>query len=158
MEIPEAELILSETTLRDLQLTREVKLAKKSLVRWLALSCGLISPRESRKTLIDLLEALIELQVKDEVDPEVPEIIEKMAGIDEKYREKEKAIRYHLLQLQNMGLLERAKGKYHFAVAPFAEKKDIASSFEHVYKRKTEVSLAKIKEALKQLEHLHGKG
>lgn len=157
MEIPEAELILSETTLRDLQLTREVKLAKKSLVRWLALACGLISPRESRRTLIDLLEALIELQVKGEIDPEVPEIIEKMAEIDEKYREKEKAIRYHLLQLQKIGLLERSKGKYRFSVAPFAEKKDVAASFEHVFKRKIEVSLAKIREALRQLEHLYGK-
>lgn len=157
MGIPEAELILSETTLRDLQLTREVKLAKKSLVRWLALACGLISPKESRKTLIDLLEAVMELQLKDRVDPEVPEVIEKMAGIDAKYREKEKAIRYHLLQLQNMGLLERNKGKYHFAVAPFAEKKDVAASFEHAYKKKIEVSLAKIKEALKQLEQLYEK-
>ncbi|MBI5158766.1 hypothetical protein HY992_01460 [Candidatus Micrarchaeota archaeon] len=157
MSIPEAELILSEITLRDLQLTREVKLAKKSLVRWLALACGLISPKESRKTLIDLLEAMLELQVRDGVDPEVPEVMEKMAGIDAKYREKEKAIRYHLLQLQNAGLLERNKGKYHFAVAPFAEKKDVAASFEHVYKRKTEVSLAKIREAFKQLEHLHGR-
>ena len=157
MAIPESELINCEIILREMQLTQDVKMTRKSLVRWLALSMGLISPKESRTLMIDLLESLFYFQFAEKKDPEVAEIMEYLQTNSTEEVAGEKAVRYHLLQLSNLGLLERDKGKYRFAVSPLSEKGDFSATVDYVYKRRCDVALAKMKEAAKELSYSFSK-
>ena len=153
LEIPEARLIQGEAVVRDLQLSQSVKMTRKSLVRWIALASGLISPNESRKTLIDLLEVLFKFQLEENKDPDIHGIMEEMKKLNEEHNEK--AVRYHLFQLKKKGFLSRTKGKYSFAIAPYSEKGDVAASFEHAFRQKSDVAMAKLKEALGILKKMH---
>jgi hypothetical protein len=157
MPFPEADLINHEITLREMQLPQEVKLTRKSLVRWLALSMGLISPNESRTILVDLLEALFYFQFAEKQDPTVDELMEYMQNELGRSEANEKAARYHLLRLQRMGLLERRKGRYSFAVSPLSSKGDFSATIDYVYKRRCDMATAKIKEAFKELTYLFSK-
>lgn len=157
MALPESALINSEVVLRDMQLSQEVKLTRKSLIRWLALSMGLISPNESRTILLDLLEALFYYQFAEKLDPTVADLISYLESELGKSSSNEKAVRYHLLQLQKLGLLERKKGRYFFAVSPLSEKGDFSATVDYVYKRKCDVALTKIKEAFRELSYSFSK-
>lgn len=111
--IPESKYILNETVIRDLSLNDDILVTKKSTIRWLALSLGLINPNESRKQVFDLLETLIDFHY-DSIAPTTSEILEKM-NIDPSSSNRHKAVYYHLLRLQNSGLINRKKGKYYFS-------------------------------------------
>ncbi len=155
MRIPEAELIRGEITLRELGLPNDVRMTKKSLIRWLALSAGFISPNESRRTMLELLEAMLYFTYARGADPDIHEIVERISTAGGKTNEK--ALRYHLLQLRRAGFLERVKGRYRFVVAPTAEKGDLTASFEHVCRARAEAPLPKIKDALKSLKGMYKK-
>jgi len=150
MALPEAELINGEILLRDLQLSHDVKLTRRSTIRWLALALGLISPNETRTAMLDVLEALFFFQFGQKRDPAVDDIMAFIRGTLGK-EECEKTVRYHLLQLQNGGLLERRKGRYCFSVSPLSEKGDFAATLDYVYKRRCDTTLSKIKEACREL-------
>ena len=152
MALPESKLIRGELVLRDMLLTGEVKVTRSSLVRWLALAIGLISPNESRTAVIDILDALLHFQFRG-ADPTVPELLERMKSKGKDVGEK--ALRYHLWQMKKKGWLERSKGKYRFFVPPLADHHDVAGSIEAVVRSRSEVSLAKVKEALKSLRHAY---
>ncbi|VVC04771.1 Uncharacterised protein [Candidatus Burarchaeum australiense] len=152
MALPESKLIRGELVLRDMQLTSEVRVTRNSLVRWLALAIGLISPNESRTAVVDTLDALLYFQFKG-VSPTVPELLEWLNSKDRKVSEK--ALRYHLWQLKKNGWLERSKGKYRFFVPPLADRHDVAASIESVVRSRSEISLAKVKEALKSLKQAY---
>ncbi|MEM4389417.1 MAG: hypothetical protein QXG98_02030 [Candidatus Micrarchaeia archaeon] len=153
LSIPEAQLIQGEVILRDLSLTQDVKMTRKSLVRWIALAAGLISPNESRKTLLDLLEVLFAFQLGEGKDPDIHDIMQGMWRLNQKHREK--TVRYHLFQLKRKGFISRVRGKYFFTIPPFSEKGDVAASFEYVLKSRSEVALAKLREALRALKSLY---
>ncbi len=150
-EMPEAKLIRSEITVRDMQLTDEVKMTRNSLVRWLALATGLISQNESRRNMIALLDALLGFSFEGK-EPDIHDIVERVNEGGQKTNEK--ALRYHLLVLKKKGLLERNRGKYRFAVPPSASDNDVATSFEHAYRKKSEESFARIREALAILKRM----
>jgi hypothetical protein len=76
--IPEAELIKRELVVRNMALTDEVRLTRKSLVRWIALSLGLISPNESRTIAIDVLDVLLK-EFAHGKRPTTKEIYEKVS-------------------------------------------------------------------------------
>lgn len=155
MQIPEAALIEREFLIRDMQLTKEVRMTKKSLIRWLALALGLISPNESRKSILDLLEALFYFQFSENRDPDVHELAEHMRKNHEGASVSEKTILYHLLQLKNAGLVRREKSRYSFSVSPYSEKGDVASSIEYNYKSRSDAAFLKIQEALNSLRKMH---
>lgn len=146
--IPEAKLIKTEIVLRELTLPDDVLLARKSTVRWLALSLGLIMPNESRTLLLDIFDVLLELQAKG-VQPTTKEIIDEL---EKKTKEKQnpKAIYYHLQKLTNMGILSRKKGKYYFGDG---DGKSISDVFREFYKNKTDDTFSNIDKALKKLEN-----
>jgi hypothetical protein len=150
MALPEAKLIRGELVLRDMMLTNDVKMTKKSLVRWLALALGMISPNESRAAVLEILDALLYFQFRC-ADPSVPEILERIEKNGGKVGEK--ALRYHLWQLRKDGWLERSKGKYRFFVPPLADRSDVAASIDAVARSRSELAMAKVKEALKSLKH-----
>ncbi|MDD5340445.1 MAG: hypothetical protein PHV13_04305 [Candidatus ainarchaeum sp.] len=145
--LPESKLIRSELNLRELALPEEVLLARKSLVRWLALSLGLIMPNESRKLLLDILDVLLEFHVKRQ-SPTTRDIL---ARLEETTKEKQnpKAVYYHLLRLKNFGILGRVKGRYHLGEGDNRGLKDM---FREFYVRKADAAFANIGTALDKLE------
>jgi len=115
MEINESKLIEHELTLRNLRITKEVTETRRSLVRWLALTLGVISPGESRLSAVPVLDAILYFQFKEKKDPTVDELIE---YIGKSWGEiNEKTLRYHLLQLKKTNFVNNSKGKY-FLVGP----------------------------------------
>ena len=92
--IPESKLIRSELTIRELALPEDVLIARKSLIRWIALSLGLIMPNESRKLLLDILEVVFEFHLKNE-QPTTKDIISRLEQLS-KEEQNPKAIYYHL--------------------------------------------------------------
>jgi DNA-binding transcriptional ArsR family regulator len=143
--IPESRLIRSELTIRELALPQEVLLARKSLVRWVALSLGMIHPNESRKLLLDILEALFEFHVKDS-PPTTKDIL---ARLSEKGQMSPKAVYYHLQRLKDMGILTRKKGRYYLGDGEKTSLKDI---FRDFYMRKADNAFSNIATALEKLE------
>ncbi len=145
--IPEAKLLRNELTLRDLSLPDDVVLARKSLIRWTALSLGLISPNESRRLLLDILDVLLEFHAGKEA-PTTVQIIDRLIerGGDKKNT---KAVYYHLLKLKEKGILTRKKGRYYFWGEDW---KPLAELFKDFYFRKATETFEKISVALKKLE------
>lgn len=147
--IPEAKLIKSEIVVRELSLPDDVLLARKSIVRWLALSLGLIMPNESRTLLLDIFDVLLEFQMNN-VSPTTKEIIDRLEENGEK--QNPKAVYYHLQKLTNAGILTRKKGKYYFGDG---DGKKVSDVFRDFYKSKTESAFGNIEKALKRLENSH---
>ncbi len=144
--IPESKYIKKEITIREMGLNEEVKLTRGSLVRWVALSLGLISPNESRKLLIDLLDVLFEFFAKGE-EPTTKEILEAL----EKKKKSEvnaKAVYYHLQKLKDRGLLQREKGKYFIS----REQGKLSEALKGIYMRDVDSAFSNIENALRALE------
>ncbi len=142
--LPESSLIKSEITIRELALPEDVKLAKKSLLRWLALSLGLMLPNESRRLLLDVLDALIYFHVKNQT-PTTKEIISKIEEISGK-PPYPKAVYYHLLKLKEIGLISRKKGSYLFGDAPGKKLHEVLRDFyvskmSHILKNLDEATI-----------------
>ncbi len=92
--LPEAKHVINEITVRKLTLSDEL-MSRKALIRWLALSLGLISERESRTLILPILEKSLELSEKNDKFTS-KELIDAVKGMSPEY--KEKAIRYHISQ------------------------------------------------------------
>lgn len=145
--IPESKLIKSELTLREMSLPTDVKLARKSLVRWIALSLGLILPNESRTLLLDILDVILSSHVKNEY-PTTKDIIEKLEA-QLKNKQNPKAVYYHLLRLKETGFLSRKKGRYYLGDG---EEQKLSDIFRKIYSSKAESAFSRIDEALNKLE------
>lgn len=150
--IPEAKLVRSELTLRDLALPDEVTLARKSLIRWTALSLGLISLNESRRLLLGVLDALISFHVAKEA-PTTAQIVDKIAeeagNKENKGQQNIKAIYYHLLKLKEKGIIVRKKGRYYFSGEDW---KPLPELFRGFYFHKADEMFKRMDVALKKLE------
>ena len=145
--IPEAKLLRNELTLRDLSLPDDVLLARKSLIRWTALSLGLISPNESRRLLLDIFDVLLNFHVRKEA-PTTAQIIDKLieSGGDKKNT---KAVYYHLLKLKEKGIIIRKKGRYYLWGEDW---KTLSEIFRDFYYRKADEMFKRMDIALKKLE------
>jgi len=146
--IPESRLIRSEVTIREMVLPEETLLARKSLIRWLALSLGMIMPNESRRLLLDILEILIEFHMKGKA-PTTKEIITGLQ-VQTKKEQNIKAVYYHLQRLQNMQILTRKKGVYYIGDG---EEKSLREIFRKLYDRRIELAFPNIDKALEKLEN-----
>jgi predicted transcriptional regulator len=144
--IPEAEHIKKEMILRNMALPDEVRLTRKSLVRWIALSLGLISPNETRTIVIDVLDVLLD-EFSREKKPTTKEI---HLGVQKKRKDEvcEKTIYYHLQRLAAMGLLQREKGQYFIS----KDKEKLKDSVRKVYAREFDEAFEKIGKALDTIE------
>ncbi len=122
MELNESKLIERELTFRSLRLSKEVLETRRSLVRWLALSLGVVNPGESRLSAISVLDSILYFQFSVKKDPDIRELTE--------YIEKnwgsinEKTLRYHLLQLKKSNLIASSGGHYYLSVPDGGEKYD----------------------------------
>jgi len=157
MGMPESELIRNECLVRDLQFNDEVKMTRKSLVRYLALSLGLISPNETRTGLLEVFEALLYFHFERKrggADPDIYQLLEKVKEI-RKEEPNPKAVRYHLLQLKKLGIIEAKKRHYRFCLSSLQENDDLASALAHTYRQRMDASFEKIRRAISFLEKAH---
>ena len=155
-QFPEAELVRKTFTLRKMDLPPSVQLTKRSLLRWFALSFGLISEKESRDTALNVLDALFFFLLASNQNPSTLDI---QAYISEKYQKKvgEKLLRYHLNKLIALDLIERKSNRYHINSHPYAERNSIEESFKHWIKLPVnqtmddvEIVLSKLSESYKK--------
>src|SRR3989338_6446711 len=91
---PESEYVRKTFTIRQMDFPPEVSLTKRSLVRWFALSFGLISEKESRSTILDVLDALFSLQLSKKASPTTSELLAHLRESQKKIDEK--LLRYHV--------------------------------------------------------------
>ncbi|RLG70948.1 MAG: hypothetical protein DRO04_00840 [Candidatus Iainarchaeum archaeon] len=150
MQLPESAFVRKDFMLRQLDFPPEVRLTKKSLLRWFALALGLISLQESRTSCLDVLDALFTLTLNKKMAPTTLDI---QNFIKEKYNKEisEKLIRYHLSKLISLELLQRKKNRYYWNNAPNAEKNNLAEAFEYWVGKGIKETLQNTKDALKLL-------
>ncbi|MCL5117604.1 MAG: hypothetical protein M1124_02130 [Candidatus Marsarchaeota archaeon] len=110
MELNESRLIENEMTIRLLRLTSESMETRRSIIRWLALSMGIVNPKESRLSAIAVFDSLLYFQFVLKKDPDVHEMTEYINKAWEPINEK--TLRYHLLQLKKMRIIKNSKAKY----------------------------------------------
>ena len=125
MPISESRLIEKEITLRSLRLTKEIMETRRSMIRWLALSLGIINPGESRQSALSVLDALLYYQFSLKKDPTVEELSERIEATWGAINEK--TLRYHLLQFKKADILNNYKGKYALVQQDLGERYDEVS-------------------------------
>lgn len=113
--IPESEHIVNSLVVRNMRLPPDVTLTRASLIRWLALALGLINPNESRKSVIDLIEILLDMQLREHRGMSVSEIMGLLRAKGSDCSEK--TVRYHLLRLEKKGILKRHNKEYSFVIS-----------------------------------------
>jgi hypothetical protein len=149
LEFPETELVRRSFTIRKMDFPQEVLLTKRSLVRWFALSSGLISPKESRSGVLDVLDALFYFQISKRKFPKISELNSYL--VSQKKKIGEKALRYHLARLFNLGLLEWRGKRISFSTNPMFGKDDISKGFEYSVSKNVIESLELIKSCLEEI-------
>ncbi len=151
VEFPETRLVRRSFTIREMDLPPEVQLTRRSMLRWFALSFGLISEKESRSTMIDVLDALFHFQFSKNKDPTAKELAEHVKKKSGKSIS-EKLLRYHLNRLFALNLIKRKQKKYSFNPSPYADRKDFKASFNYWIREHLEKSLKDIEFAIGKLE------
>lgn len=150
-ELSESGLIEKELTLRNLRLTKEVLETRRSIVRWLALSLGVLNPGESRLSGVSVLDALVHFQFVERVDPTVSEIGEYIGKNWEQMNEK--TLRYHLLRMKNMGLVENSQGKFRLSPPSTGDRFDAQTWAAGLYERDCKEIAEKIGDAIKEFKN-----
>jgi len=154
--VPESEFVRKTFTIKRMDLPPSVQLTKRSLLRWFALSFGLISECESRDTVLNVLDAVFHFLVSKKHDPTTLEI---QSYIDSKYHKKisEKLLRYHLNRLIALELLKRKSNRYSLNNSPNAEPNSFAESFNAWVRKPVNDSLDDIGRVLSKISDSYGK-
>lgn len=150
MPVNESVLIEREIHLRNLSITNEVVETRRSMIRWLALSLGIINPGESRLSALAVLDAMLYFQFNKKTEPTVADI---SGYIDEKWdRMNEKTLRYHLLQLGKMGMVKHSKGKYSMVGPNSGDKYDEVVWINDYFQREIASVREKVATIMKELK------
>lgn len=142
--VPEKELIKREYVVRDLRLPSDTKLTRQSLLRWICLSLGLLSPGESRQSILPIMDSFIVFQLRGTA-PSVAELAEKSG-------QPEKTVRYHLNRLVALGIAEEHKRKYRFTPDASSNSLSLAKTFHEHYTQSLTASLSSIESAFEELQ------
>ena len=155
-EFPEAELIRRTFIIRAMDLPPNIEVTRKGLLRWFCLAFGLISEKESRSTILDVVDALFTLHFARGLNPTTDEIHkhleEKQADVPEKL------LRYHLKRLIDVGLIERKKLHYYFVSSPYGDKKNIREGFNFNVTQSVSKTLGDIESVLEKIERNYRAG
>lgn len=146
LEFPESELVKKTFTLRQMDFPPNVQFTRKSLLRWFALSIGLITEKESRSTILDVIDAVFYFTFSKKHNPTTIEVQELLK--ERNTPVSDKLLRYHIKRMIDIGLIERKKLKYHFVSSPYAEKHDFRSGFKHRVTDSVQKSLSDIENVL----------
>lgn len=155
-QVPESELVRKTFTVKKMDLPPSVLLTKRSLLRWFALSFGLLSEQESRDTVLNVLDGVFHFLLAKGKNPTTLEL---QAYIDGKYRRKisEKLLRYHLNRLILLELLQRKQNKYFLNSSPFHERDSVVDSFNHWIRKPVNESLDEIEKVLGKISQSYKK-
>ena len=155
-EFPESGLVRKTYCIRRLDFPPSVRLTRKSLLRWFALSIGIISERESRQTALDILDSVL-YSVFCLREPATSE--ELLAFIKRRSGKtvSEKLLLYHLHRLAELGLICRKKKRYCFNSAPKSEPNSFAEGFNHWVSREAMETLSGIESAFEELSKAYRK-
>lgn len=150
----EAELIEKEMTLRNLRLTKEVLETRRSIARWLALSLGVINPGESRLGGVEALDALINFQFVKQQDPTYDDL-EKYISENWGHKNKmyEKTLRYHLLRMKKLGLVENSKGRFYLKPPSVGDRFDASTWVSTLFAEEYKQIAEKVAEAINELKN-----
>lgn len=153
---PESELVRKTFTFRKMDLPPSIALTKRSLLRWFALSFGLISEQESRDTVLNVLDALFYFLLSKKQNPSTLDI---QAHIAEKYHKKigEKLLRYHINKLIALELLSRKSNRYCLNNSPYAEPNALEESFKHWVKQPVNQTMDDVEKVLGKLAESYKK-
>jgi len=154
-ELPEAEYVRACITLRRMDMPPEVTLTKRSLLRWFALSSGLITERESRSTILEVLDTLFYFHFSKEEAPSTKEIQEHLEKKEKPISEK--LLRYHLKRLIELRLIRRKNMKYLINNAPQGSRDDIKEAFHHHVTKQAIETLNDIESVLGKLSESYRK-
>ncbi|MGD0729214.1 MAG: hypothetical protein ABR981_04015 [Candidatus Micrarchaeaceae archaeon] len=150
MEVNESKLIESEFTFRDVRITKEVLETRRSIVRWLALSLGIISPGESRLTAISVFDAILYFQFNEKKEASVEEIMDYINRTWSPINEK--TLRYHLLQLKKTNTVNNSKGKYYLVGPDIGDRYDADTWISNYLDSQVNPIKEKLKTAIKELK------
>ncbi|MDO8538420.1 MAG: hypothetical protein Q7S21_06045 [archaeon] len=156
-EFPEAELVKKTVILRQMDLPPNIKLTKRSMLRWFALSIGLISEKESRSTVLDVVDAVFSLQLGSDAKPCSTTDVQDFIKLKYNKQISEKLLRYHLNRMIDLGLLLRKKQKYVFNYAPYAEKNELRKAFNHHITSNIHKTLNDVEDVFEQLTESYKK-
>ncbi len=150
--LSEAKLIEREITIRNLTFTKETAETRRSLIRWLAVSLGVINPGETRQSAIQVFDSVMYFQFHERKDPEVPEMMEYIVSA---WGEpiNEKTLRYHLLQLSKANIIKHSKGKYFLPQPDGSEKYDGEAWVNHYFSSEIDPIRAKLVTAMRELKN-----
>src|SRR5271157_2542012 len=155
-ELSESGLIEKEVTLRNLRLTKEVLETRRSIVRWLALSLGVLNPGESRLGAVSVLDALVHYRFVEKTAPDVGQL---MVYIGKNWEEiNEKTLRYHLLRMKRMGLVENSQGKFYLKPPSTGDGSDAYTWAMGLYEKDYREIAEKIGDAIKELKNKSAMG
>ncbi|MEK6958617.1 MAG: hypothetical protein AABW59_01085 [archaeon] len=153
--IPEAELIRKELTIRQMDFPSSVALTKNSLLRWCALSLGLISSNESRDKGLLALDALFTFIFTKKQNPTTLDIQEYIMS-KSKVEMSEKLIRYHLNRVIDLGLIQREGLSYKINPSPTSEQRNsMKESFNAWVKDALNKEMEKTSGALDKLQKMY---
>jgi len=160
MKHPEGRLVRSEWTIRLMDLPPEMLSRKRQLLRWVAISLGLITPGDERAGIIDVLDAMFHYVFSKDVEPTADDILFYVNMRRKERGEKPvvlEAVRYHLRRLEGMGIVERTKGRggtYRFTRALDSSPSDPAAFVDSVFAQVSQ-SRAVIRRAVGALASLY---
>ena len=102
---PESEEIENTIVLRKMRTLQGSSLTRTSLLRWFALSLGLMNPNDERQTIVKILDALFFYNITQGIPAKTSQICER-TGLEKK------TVLYHLSRMKKMGLVEQRRGRY----------------------------------------------
>ncbi|RME79172.1 MAG: hypothetical protein D6769_03195 [Methanobacteriota archaeon] len=138
-------LIRGEITLRELSLPSEIKLSKKNLIKWLALSLGLINPGESRNGVLAVLQVMAE-NVNVGTPLSVDEIVRRVNKVQEM---SEKNVYYHLKKLKELDIISKVGNGY---VVGDGVEQNLDAILIGAYKKRISRILENVEEAARVLQ------
>jgi len=141
-------------TLRNLRLTGEVLETRRSAIRWLALSLGIINPGESRLSSLAVLDALLHFQFIKNTDPTVKDLTDYINANWEEINEK--TLRYHLLRMKKMGFVENSGGKFYFKPPNTGDRFDPNNWAMHVFELNYTNIADKVSQVIKDIKNKSG--
>lgn len=150
VSFPESELVRTTFIIRKMDFPPSVQMTKRSMLRWFALSFGLISEQESRTTVLDVLDGLFYYLLTKQYNPTTKEIQTYVLDKADK-KISEKLTRYHLNRLMDVNLILRKRNRYYLNNSPTAEPNNLKESFSHWVKTPINESLNSIEEVMVKL-------
>lgn len=147
---PESEYVRRSFTVRDLRFPSEVKLTKNALLRWYALSLGLMSADETRNTIIPVLDTFFTFQLTDGRAVTI-------ADIADKSKQPEKSVRYHMNKLVDTGLVDCQKRRYSFKLDSFSDEINLRKSFQEHFAKEVVQTMKNAEHGIEELQRVYKK-